>query len=62
MTEGTGAPESWAVTVTVTVASGAAGAWAAFGVTAGYEVPGGLGTPQGWELREMLYAELNPDR
>ncbi|MFF7238983.1 hypothetical protein [Streptomyces collinus] len=26
-----------------------------------YEVPGDPGTPEGGELLEMLYAELNPD-
>ncbi|MGV9255341.1 hypothetical protein [Streptomyces sp. NPDC003697] len=29
-------------------------AWAAFGVTAGYEVPGGSGTAEGGELLEVL--------
>lgn len=44
--------------VTVTVALVPAGAWATFGVTAGYGVPGDLGTPQGGE---MLCAELNTE-
>ncbi|WP_171991169.1 hypothetical protein [Streptomyces sp. JHA26] len=49
------------MTVTVTVAFVPAGAWAAFGVTAGYEVPGDPGTPEGGELLEVLYAELDVD-
>ncbi|MFE5402646.1 hypothetical protein ACFQ9Z_14880 [Streptomyces sp. NPDC056580] len=49
------------MTVTVTVTFVPAGAWATFGVTAGYEVPGDPGTPEGGELLEMLYAVLNPD-
>ncbi|MFF8592837.1 hypothetical protein ACF061_15585 [Streptomyces sp. NPDC015220] len=47
--------------MTVTVTFVPAGAWATFGVTAGYEVPGDPGTPEGRELLEMLCAELNPD-
>lgn len=61
VTPGTRAPESWAVTVTVTDTFVPAGAWATSGVTASYEVPGDPGTPEGGELLEMLYAELNPD-
>ncbi|MFD8257542.1 hypothetical protein ACFV19_01035 [Streptomyces griseoluteus] len=47
--------------MTVTVAFVPAGAQATFGVTAGYKVPGDLDTPEGGELLEMLYAELDPD-
>lgn len=61
VTAGTRAPESWAVTVTVSVTFVPAGAWATFGVTASYEVPGDPGTPEGGELLETPYAELNPD-
>lgn len=39
-----------------------AGAWATFGVRAGYEVPGGPGMPEGGELLEMLYAESRSGR
>ncbi|MFF8950686.1 hypothetical protein ACF09I_18125 [Streptomyces sp. NPDC014940] len=46
------------MTVTVTVAFVPAGAWATFGTTASYAVPGDPGTPEGVE---MLYAELNLD-
>ncbi|MYV41376.1 hypothetical protein GT030_22150 [Streptomyces sp. SID1328] len=58
VTPGTRGAGDWAVTVTVTVTFVPAGAWATFGGTASYEVPGDQGTPEGGEL---LYAELDPD-
>lgn len=62
VTPGTRAPESRAVTVTVSVTFVPAGDWATCGVTAGYEFPADPGTPEGGELLETLYAELGPGR